>query len=326
LNQLERSQSIVDALSFGDEVRFEDYFSPEEESKIKDSKVFRQDVVDSILNPHSAKGLLLPWKKTIDFRIRKGETTVHTGYNGHRKSMMLGVIQLGLMTQGGKCLTISLEMPPVKTIRRQIAQHSGIGINDYGVKDTDSFYNFVSDNHLIYDQIGTMKWKKVVGICRYAINNLGAEYLFIDSLLKCGIMKGDYDTQCLFVDELTTLAKDTNTSIHLVAHSKKPSEIKSNNSGENKPPDKYAISGAAEISDMVDNVLIHHKLSPDAVTINDQGNSYDQFIYVGKQRDPQGEDAEPIFGFEFNPMNLQFKSYSNTPKMSPDDWADGNFL
>jgi twinkle protein len=67
--------------------------------------------------------------------------------------------------------------------------------------------------------------------------------------MKCGIGVDDLTGQKDFVDALSTIARDTGLHIHLVCHMRK---------GENEriAPDKFAVKGAGEISDMPDNVLI----------------------------------------------------------------------
>lgn len=320
MDQLAKSQSIVDSLSFGEGIDFDSYLKSEEKNNIRHAEYWQEKVKDYQFNPQQSYGLKLPWMKFnkekqvreyLSFKLRKGETTIHTGYNAHKKSMQIGFIQLGLIAQGAKCMTVSLEMPPVITLDRQIKQFAGS--LEPTLANHDQFFDYVRDKLFIYDQLGTMKWKRVIGVCRYAIKEFGIDQIFLDSLMKFGIKSKDHETQAEFVDELTTLGKDTGAHIHLVAHSKKPTDIQ----GEAKPPCKYDISGSADLSNMVDNVIIHFQNKAEQRT-------YDQLLIVDKQRNPDGEDTEPSYMFTFD--ELQFKSYSNTPKMKPDDWMDGNFL
>ncbi len=68
--------------------------------------------------------------------------------------------------------------------------------------------------------------------------------------MKCGINENDDHAKIKwFVDQLCVLAKNLNVHIHLVAHSKKPS----NQGGR---PSRYDIKGTGAISDLADNVII----------------------------------------------------------------------
>lgn len=315
MNNLERSQSIVDALSFGEGIDFDTYLHPDEQAKVKPAEHWREKLKDYQFNPQVYEGKTLPFLKAgNDFRIRPSETTIHTGYNGHKKSLMLGYIQLGLISQNEKCLNISLEMPPHITLDRQIKQFACT--TEPLLPTHDRFFKFVMDNLYIYDQVGTMKWKRVISVCRYAIKELGVTQVFLDSLMKFGIKSKDHETQAEFVDELTTIGKDTGAHIHLVAHSKKPSE-----QGEGKMPDKYDIAGSGDISNMVDNVIIHF-------SDKSEDKMYDQVIKVAKQRNPETENTEPVFGLNFDPDSVQFipsRDGFPTSKMSVDDWELGRF-
>lgn len=317
MNNLEKSQNILDQFMFGEGIDFDKYLNPEDQAKIKDANHWKEKVKDYQFNPQQQTGKSLPFTKAANhFRIRPSETTIHTGYNGHKKSLMLGYIQLGLIAQGEKCLNVSLEMPPHITLDRQLKQFSNS--SEPILPLHDQFFDFAKDDLFIYDQIGTMKWKRVIAVCRYAITELGVTQCFLDSLMKFGIKSKDHETQAEFTDELATLGKDTGAHIHLVAHSKKPGER-----GDQEMPGKYDIAGSADISNMVDNVLVHFSDTSD----NPQ-KSYEQCIAVKKQRNPESEITEPTIGLDFNKESLQFiptDKYMAPPPMTANDWINGKF-
>jgi twinkle protein len=70
----------------------------------------------------------------------------------------------------------------------------------------------------------------------------------IDSLMKCGIAEDDYTRQKNFLDQLCSIARDTDCHVHLIAHSRKGAD-------EMKPPGKMDVKGSGAITDQVDNVL-----------------------------------------------------------------------
>ena len=91
MNSLEKSQSIVDSLTFGEGVNFDSYLHPDDQAKVKQASHWREKLKDFQFNPQKQSGKLLPFSKAANhFRIRPSETTIHTGYNGHKKSLMLG--------------------------------------------------------------------------------------------------------------------------------------------------------------------------------------------------------------------------------------------
>jgi twinkle protein len=206
-------------------------------------------------------------------------------------------------------------MPMIRfpvTIERKVKQFAGNGQMSLPLQD--QFFEFVSGNLWLYDQIGTMKWKRIIGISRWAIENLGITQVMIDSLMKCGIRSKDHETQAQFLDELTTLGKNTGAHMHPVAHSVKPSEY-----DETKPPSKYSTAGSADISNMVDNMLIHFQQKKEPRT-------YDQMLIVDKQRNPEGNNAEPSFLFTFDEDCFQFKPETFAPTYNPEDWRSALWI
>lgn len=307
----ERIDNYADSLRFGEGIDFDQYLDQDDKAKVKDANHWQEKVKQYQLNPQESTGKRLPWLAAGDhFRIRAGETTIHTGYNGHKKSLMLGFIQLGLIAQSEKCLNISLEMPPHITLDRQIKQFAGN--SEPTMPEHDQFFNFVKDNLYIYDQVGTMKWRRVIAVCRYAIQELGVTQLFLDSLMKFGIKSKDHETQAEFVDELTTLGKDTGAHCHLVAHAKKPGEGR-----EHQPPSIFDISGSADLSNMVDNVLVHF-------SDKREDKFHDQYINVNKQRNPESEITEPSIWFDFDSDSLQFIR-NEYQRMTPVEWEQAKF-
>lgn len=307
LQQAQRKvDAYLDLISIPENVDFDQYFNQEDKAKIKHAKDFNTELKQHYLDPSEAQGLQLPWKKTKNFRIRRAEMTLHTGYNGHRKSMMLGYWQLGLIAQNEICLSISPEMKPVKTLDRMFKQFTSF--REPSLQIMDRFFDFLSPRLFIYNQLGVVNWRRVIAVSRYAIQELGVTQVFLDSLMKFDIKKKDLETQAEFVNELTTLAKDTDAHIHLVAHANKPSENK-----EAIAPEKYDVSGSSDITNMVDNVVVHHQVKDDA-------KEYDQLIIVEKQRNPEGDEAEPTFVFFFDDGSLQFKPSEKAYKVGMDEW------
>ena len=206
-----------------------------------------QEVIDSFHNPQSQPYCVLPWVKTHNrIRLRRGEFSVWAGVNGHGKSLLLSQVQLGLMKQGQKVCAVSPEMRPRAMMVRMSRQ--AIGVIEPSIDYLRRLHHWTDGRLWFYDQQDTIPVKRILGVARYCAAELGIDHFVIDSLMKCGMGVDDYNAQKAFVDALSTIARDTEMHIHLVAHSRKrPSE--------HGVMDKFDIKGAGEISDMADNVF-----------------------------------------------------------------------
>jgi twinkle protein len=152
----------------------------------------------------------------------------------------------------------------------------------------------------LYDQFGTVMSNRMIALARYAREEIGVQHVVIDSLMKCGIATDDYGGQKSFVDKLSTLAKDTNVHIHLVAHARK-------GENEDKPPGKMDISGTADLTNMADNVVTCwvNKKKVHAVEQgkHDYDDKPDAVLSVEKQRNG---DYEGRCWLWFHGQSLQF--------------------
>lgn len=310
MNMTARARDKVDhylqLMKIDEDIDFDQYLNVEEKAKVKQAIYWKEKLKDYQLNGIGHHGLSLPWLKATDFHFRRGESTIHTGYNGHKKSMMLGMLTLAMIAQGENCLSISLEMQPHVTLDRMIKQFIGNGQPSLPMHDV--FFEFLLNKLFIYDQVGTVKWRRVIAVSRYAIQELGVTHVFLDSLMKFSIQKKDLETQAQFIDEMTTLGKDTGVHFHLVAHANKP-----NDKNEFNDPSKYDVSGSSDMTNMVDNVIIHHQNKNEV-------RDFDQLFIVGKQRNPEGGNPEPRYLLHFDEGSLQFKSYASATRLSNEDW------
>ena len=193
-------------------------------------------------------GARLPWKKTHPvFRFRPSEFTVWSGANYAGKSLMLGQVTLGLIRQGDKIAMLSLEMPPERTMARMLRQAAHN--REPGEPFERLFEKWLSGKFFVYEKTTSISPKRTLEIIDYCANEIGANHVIIDSLMKCNVGANSYDQQRAFIEALFNSAKrHDNLHIHLVAHFGKP-----------KPGmrvDRYSIKGPTEISDIADNVML----------------------------------------------------------------------
>ena len=306
----DRGQEFLDSHIITDEV-LKNFVEQDEVKKIRPATDYREQVKKSFLGFEEEKGDKLPFLKCGDMRFRKGEITIWSGYNGHKKSMFLGQVCIGFSAQGKRVCIASPEMQPKKTLKRMCRQFAGVSEPTGMVQD--QFFNFIKDTWL-YDQSGTLQARKLLSIIRYTKQELNIDHFVIDSLMKCGISEDDLNKQKWFVDELATVAKDLDIHIHLVAHQRKPMDT------EAKPGSKYGTAGSANITNLADNVIVIFENQKEERT-------YDHLVLVEKQRNYDGDnEAQPSFIFHFSNKSLQFKESKNSPDLNPSDWSQPIWL
>ena len=297
---VKRAQELDDARRIRiikpDEVDFEKYLKANDVAqKVRDAREFLDEIEVELANPTPDVSQTMPWPKThTGFQFRAGEVTLYAGGNGGGKSMVTGQIAMGLIKQGQKVMIASFEMKPKRTLFRMLRQFAGENIDAPKYVEKTRYFSllisrlrdFAHDNLWMYDQQGTVTSQQVIAVTRYSAVELGVQHIFIDSLMKCVSGEDDYNAQKMFVDELTSLARDHNVHIHLIHHIRKlqSEEIK---------PNKNDIKGSGSISDQVDNVLMvwrNKKKEHDAQNGNVDVLIPDAYLMCEKQRNGEAED------------------------------------
>ena len=231
-----------------DEVDFNAYMiEPEARVLVRPPSAWRQEVVDSFLLTEEQAGCFLPWPKTQGFfRARRGELTLWPGINGHGKSILLSQVMCGLMAQGEKVLVASMEMRPRLTLNRMVRQCRMK--RECGPQDVDAVIQWAEGRMRIYDQLGSVDWRKLLAVFRWAAKEQGITHFVIDSLMRCGIREDDYSGQKDFVDALCVFKHDYSAGVHLVMHSRKRQD-------EFDPPGKFDAKGTGTMTDLADNCM-----------------------------------------------------------------------
>lgn len=279
-------------------VDFDAYLAAREEDigRIKSTEQFRQEVIDEIFGEGSATGLTLPWPKTHDhFRVRHGEVTVWAGFNGHGKSMVTGLVALGLMHQGEKCCIASFEMPPRKTLKRLACQ--AISTRHPTESAVNRFLDQFSGRLYLYDQQGETTPDRILGVIYYCAEKLGITQFIVDSLMKVVGDEDDYNGQKRFIGKLCAAAKDLNIHIHLVHHSRKRED-------ESRRPGKQDSKGSGAIVDQTDNYISVFKFPVKAPKPGEEPkNEATHGLFVDKCRHGEWEGMISLW---FCEQSLQF--------------------
>lgn len=283
-------------------------------ANVKPASAWIAQMLERLHKPDQIKRVYLPWEKCQDkFQIRPGEVTLWAGQNGHGKTQVLSQVALSLMGQGERVCIASFEMKPITTLQRLARMYAGTNpfSPEYqsvdGIKALDDLFTEFSqwsDGRLwLYDQQGSVTADRVIGMSRYCAKELGITHVVIDSLMKCVNGEDDYNGQKSFVDELTALARDNGIHVHLIHHTRKPTN-------EAHLPDKHDTKGSGSITDQVDNVMMvwRNKPKEDDIKLkshmSNRRSEHDAVIFCRKQRN--GED-EPNIALWFDRDSQQYK-------------------
>jgi twinkle protein len=247
--------------------------------------------VEELFRPtkEGAGGIELPWRSMDQkFKVRRGELTVWTGFNGSGKSMVLSQVMGHLISKGERVCIASMEMAPPVTLKRMFQQ---IGAVETPTKEYLLAMNeWLADNLWIVAIRGTAKADRLIDVCRYAWKRYGVTQIVIDSLLKCGFEEDDYNGQKQFVDKLCDFTVETQCHVHLVSHARKMED-------ELKLPGKMDVRGGSALTDLPDNVIAvwrnkmkeqkideARRINPVADIPAELSHSFDAVIQVHKQR------------------------------------------
>lgn len=298
LNKKSRLEAIVESLDgiVLPEVDFEKYYRSHEEDnqKIKPLVEFYEQIEDFVENGHVITGAKLPFARTHNrFRFRGGEVTLWTGYNGHKKSMLLGYAANQFLKDGEKVCIASFEMKPISTIERMTRQQTGC--EKAGYDEFSDYLAFAGNNLYLFDQQGGLSPERLLGVIYYCAEELKIKHFIIDSLMRVIAGEDKYNEQKDFVVKLCEVAIKTNIHIHLVHHTKKGKE--------SEPSGRYDAKGSGAISDNVHNSLIvwSNKEKKEGIP--------DVILKCDKQRQGSWEGSIPL---DFCETTMQFtESYKH---------------
>ncbi len=286
-----------------DEIDFNSYRDEPEAHKVRPAAEFLQETIDAFYPQSNAPMPPRPlWEKAIGkLAFRPGEVSLWAGINGSGKSMLLSQVELDLMTQDEKILSLSFEMLPVRQMQRMSRQAYA---EDYPSKEFLTSFHAWTDGRLwMYDHNGSIKWERVMAVMRYAREKFGITQFVIDSLMKCVKGEDDYNSQKDFVNELCAFAQARKVHVHLVHHMRK-------GENEDKCPGKFDVKGAGAITDQVDNVFIVWR---NKRVERGEGKFGDPSVMLKCEKQRNGE-WEGMLGFWFDMPSMQYlEKYNDLP-------------
>ncbi len=182
------------------------------------------------------------------FRFRPAEITVWTGHNGHGKSLLLSLVQLGLIEQGEKFVVFSGEMTPLRLLRRTARQ--ACGTDRPTIPFLRSTLGWVAKSAWLFNVVGQARSDRLLEVFSYAVRRHGITHVVIDSLMMIEDVPedgaGSLEAQRKFMNKVAAFAKIHQVHVHLVAHPRKAKD-------ESVAPGKQDVSGSGKITSLADN-------------------------------------------------------------------------
>lgn len=240
------------------------------------------------------------------FLIRTHELTIVSGTNGSGKTMWLSQVILNQLQSDKKCIVASLEMHPIFTCSRMLAQLEGS--SDVTEDCINKFVENMKNKLYIYNQANVTTTKTIFAMIEYAYNVLGCEIIVVDSLMKMNdIAEDNYDAQKRFVDQLTAMCRRYPIHIFLVAHTRKLRDVYEH-------PSKNDVHGSNHIVNLADNLLCvwrnkmkEKQMEDDKLSDDQIRNIPDAKVFVQKQRNYIGENGEPTFNFYYDRKGMRYR-------------------
>lgn len=203
--------------------------------------------------------------------FRDGELTVWTGRRGEGKSTVLGQILVESVNQGRKACAYSGELSGDRFKDWIMAQAAGPDVLEQR-QDPDTgadVYLVPAPVAALIDEWWDRKFylydlgissahdeDSILNEFEYANRCLGCDVFLVDNIMTARL-KADrdyYRAQSMFTRRLAEFCKATKTHVHLVAHPRKVERGKS-------VDDSDEVSGAADITNLADNVISVRRLA-----------------------------------------------------------------
>lgn len=224
-------------------------FTPDE---LRKPSEFAKDIWDEFYPEQSGKpiGDKLPWN--LPFEFRAGELIIWQGYNGHGKTMMQNHCMIHIAAQGKKLCVASMEIPAAKTFRNMSRQAMSKRrpAEEWQLWKT---LDWLDKHFIIYDKVGETDSLQLLEAFEYAYRKWGIQHFVLDSLMMLGDVDQDnYVKQVEVCKMFKEFAHQHRVTVHLVCHSKKPTEKRP---AEKHGPLKYDISGSAGIPNVADSII-----------------------------------------------------------------------
>lgn len=261
--------------------------------------------------------------------FNKGEVTLWSGKNGSAKSTILSQLMINGIERGFKAILFSGELQGHRVKSWINLQAAGRQYNEptiyQGVFSTpkniaDKINKWFDNKLWIYNNAYGSNFEQLMSDLIEVIKEKDIDFIIIDNLMALDIESLDgykNDKQTAFIKRVSDFAKTTNIHIHLVAHPRK-------NVGFLRKED---IAGTADLTNMVDNVVIAHRNNIDfqksvgeffPAEMNQFLSEFSNYVEVCKNRDLGVIDHIVGLHYEVESKRLLNQRYENLCY----DWQD----
>lgn len=246
--------------------------------------------------------------------FREGELTVWTGRRGEGKSTALGQILVESVNQGRKVCAYSGELGAARFKDWIAAQAAGPDMLERR-QDPETgadFYFVPAPVAALIDEWWDRKFylydlgissahdeDSILNEFEYAHRCLGCDVFLVDNIMTARL-KADrdyYRAQSMFTRRLAEFCKATKTHVHLVAHPRKVERGKS-------VEDSDEVSGAADITNLADNVISVRRLTEPG----EDGHDAELSVLKARECGVRGK-----IGLCFDPPSRRFYAPYSTP-------------
>lgn len=292
---MSRLASVADAVRAGKGRAIPANWEPPKHAHLlRAPSAFLDDAMGKI-NDDGTGGDALPWAKTASkLRLRSGELTIWAGSNGSAKSTLLYEVMGSLAAAGKRVVIFSLEMPAYSVAAKMAIQSLA---NRHPARGrVEEWAEAIAENLCFLDLTGDIEPGECIRLVRYCAHELGTQHILIDNLTKIVSADNEHtEQQRKFVAQLHRTAIDTGMHVHLVAHTRKPSD------DEKQPPNRYEVAGSRTLIDQPDNVVMiwrnRAKERKDNLGELEKAEQPDLVLNVDKQRHA---DYTGYLGFWFD--------------------------
>lgn len=278
-----------------------EYFTNSIEFKpveLKRAGEYCEEVLDIYKNPDKYKGIEtgLPELTKLLGGWRSHEVTIWTGQNSSGKTTLLNQLCIFLGSRKIKCCIASLELRAARYLKW--ATNQILGIEFPNEDDIIKAFEWMNEWLYIIDIDDSVYGSKIFDVFEYAARRYGIEHFIIDSLMKIKLKGGDDEnkSQKDFVNDLKRFTKHFGVHCHLVAHPRKQEK-------DTDKPDKAAVKGAGEITDLADNVLILWRNMEDKEDV-EENERIDAILTLRKNREFGRIGSIPLF---FNQESRRYR-------------------
>lgn len=259
-------------------------------------------------------------KKIIGFM--KGELSIWTGNSSSGKSTILGQVALSSINDGYNVLMYSGELRPhrvKKWLHLQCAGRQFTQPTDYeNLFYVPSKYGELMDRWMdgkffLYNNDYGSEYTQLLADLRERLSKHDISVVILDNIMTLELEELGNDMnnqQTSAVKSLSSLAKEFDVHIHVVAHPKKAKTLL-------RPDD---ISGTGNIRNLADNVFIVHRVNNDFIrqsneyfgeAIASKYHNFNNVVEVAKNRDLGVQDYMVGLYFEIESKRMLNEPYEN---------------